>query len=90
MKKVFKKLIEKFAPIVEEEIKEFAQEAIEKLRIKVENYDYSVKLNALVEFVIRNIKLPLWLKPFKWVIRNVIRDTAETLIKEAIDKIEEV
>lgn len=90
MKKIFKKLIEKFAPLVEAEIKEFAEEAIEKLRIKLSNYDYSVKLNALVEFVIRNIKLPLWLKPFKWVIRNVIRDTAETLIKETIDKIEEV
>lgn len=87
MKKLFKKLIEKFSPKVKEEIKEFAEEAIEKLKIRVENYDYSVKLNALVEFVMLKIKLPLWLKPFKGTIKNIIRNTAEELIEELKDKI---
>ena len=90
MKEIFKKLIDKFAPKVKEEINEFAQEAIEKLKIKVENYDYSVKLNALVEFVMIKIQLPLWLKPFKGVIKNVIKETAEKLIEEVKDKIEEI
>lgn len=82
MKKFLKKLVEKFAPKAKEEIKEFAQEAIEELKIKFENYDYEVKINALVEFVMSKIKIPMWLKPFKWVIKTVIRETAEELIEQ--------
>ncbi len=87
MKKIIAKLIQKFAPKIKEEINEFAAEAIEKLKIKVENYDYSIKLNALVEFVMLKIKLPLWLKPFKGTIKNIIKNTAEELIEELKDKI---
>lgn len=82
MKKFLKKLVEKFAPKAKEEIKEFAQEAIEELKIKFENYDYDVKINALVEFVMNKIKIPMWLKPFKWVVKTVIRETAEELIEQ--------
>ncbi len=95
MKKIFKKtfkvlgnLLAKVKPDLKEEINQSSKEAIEKLKIKVENYDYSVKLNAAVEFVISKIKLPLWLKPFKGVIKNVIKENAEELIEKAKDKIE--
>ena len=36
------------------------------------------------------IQLPLWLKPFKGVIKNVIQETAEKLIEEVKDKIEDI
>jgi hypothetical protein len=88
MKKFLEKLIKKFAPKVKEEIQEFAAEAIEKLKIKLENYDYSEKLETAVNLVMTKIKLPLWLKPFKWVIRKVIKETAEGLIEELKEKIE--
>lgn len=90
MKKFFKKLIEKFAPKVKEEINELATKAIKMLKFRVENYDHTEKLNIVVDFVISKIKLPLWLKPFKWVIKKVIKETAEGLIKEAKEKIEEI
>ena len=90
MKKFFKKLIEKFAPKVKEEINELATKAINMLKFRVGNYDHTEKLNIVVDFVMSKIKLPLWLKPFKGVIKKVIRETVEGLIEEAKEKIEEI
>lgn len=92
-KKLIKKLIEKFAPKVKAEINDFAAEAIQKLKIKASNYDYEVKVNALVEYVMSRIELPLVLQPFKKVVRNVIKDVAEDvakdLIKDLKDRVED-
>ena len=90
MNKILKKLIEKFAPKVKEEINELAKKAVGMLKFKVGNYDYTEKLNIVVDFVMSKIKLPLWLKPFKRVIKKVIRDTAEGFIEEAKEKIESI
>ena len=89
LKKIVKALIEKFAPKVKAEINEFAAEAIEKLKIKVGNYDYEVKLNALIEYVMSKVNLPLVLKPFKGVVRNVVKDVAEGLIEDVKDRVED-
>lgn len=88
MNKFLKKLIEKFAPKVKEEISELAKRAVGMLKFRVGNYDHTEKLNIVVDFVMSKVKLPLWLKPFKWVIKKVIRETAEGFIKEAKEKIE--
>lgn len=88
MNKFFKKLIEKLAPKVKEEISDLAKKAVGMLKFRVGNYDHTEKLNIVVDFVISKVKLPLWLKPFKWVIKKVIRETAEGLIEEAKEKIE--
>ena len=88
MNKILKKLIEKFAQKVKEEINELAKKAVGMLKFKVGNYDYTEKLNIVVDFVMSKIKLPLWLKPFKRVIKKVIRETAEGFIEEAKEKIE--
>ena len=90
IKKIAESLIKKFAPKVKEEAKEFAAEALEKLKDKVENFDYSDELEAVIDFVMDRIKLPLWLKPFKGVVRNVITETVEALIEELKDRIEEI
>ena len=89
-KKLVKKLIEKFAPKVKTEVNEFTAEAIEKLKIKVENYDYEMKLEMLIEYVMSKVKLPLVLKPFKGVVRNVIKDVAIGLIEDIKDRVEDV
>ena len=90
MNNFFKKLIEKLAPKVKEEINELAQKAVKMLKFKVGNYDHTEKLNIVVDFVMSKVKLPIWLKPFKWVIKKVIRETAEGLIEEAKEKIERI
>ena len=82
--KFIKKLIEKFAPKVKEEIDELIITAIERLKIKVGNYDYEVKINALVEYVMSKVKLPLVLKPFKGVVKNVVKDVAEKVAEDLI------
>ena len=87
---ILKKLIEKFAPKVKEEINELAKKAVGMLKFKVGNYDYTEKLNIVVDFVMSKIKLPLWLKPFKGVIKKVIQETAEGLIEDVKDKIEDI
>ena len=88
MNKLLKKIIEKLAPKVKEEIRELAQKAVSMLKFRVGNYDHTEKLNIIVDFVMSKIKLPLWLKPFKWIIKKIIRDTAEGFIEEAKEKIE--
>lgn len=88
MNKIFRKLIEKFAPKVKEEINEFAEKAIGILKFRVGNYDHTEKLNIVVDYVVSKIKLPFWLKPFKGAIKKIIRETAEELIEEAKKKIE--
>lgn len=89
MKKFIKKLIEKFAPKVKEEINERAQKAVGMLKFKVGNYDHTEKLNIVVDFVMSKVKLPLWLKPFKGVIKKIIQETAEGFIEEIKDKVED-
>lgn len=88
MNKFLKKIIEKFAPKVKEEIAELAKKAVGMLKFKVGNYDHTEKLNIVVDFVMSKVKLPLWLKPFKWVVKKVIRETAEGFIEETKEKIE--
>lgn len=88
MKNFIKKLIEKFAPKVKEEISELAKKAIGILKFRVDNYDHTEKLNIVVDFVMSKIKLPLWLKPFKRVVRNVIKETTEGFIEEIKEKVE--
>lgn len=93
MKKIFKLLgniLAKVKPDLKEEINEFSKEAVKKLKIKIENYDYSAKLNDLAEFVMTKIKLPLWLKPFKKVVKNVIKETLETFIEEVKEEVEKL
>ena len=90
MNKLLKKIIEKLAPKVKEEIRELAQKAVSMLKFRVGNYDHTEKLNIIVDFVMSKIKLPLWLKPFKRVIKKVIRETAEGFIEEAKEKIESI
>lgn len=90
MNNFFKKLIEKFAPKVKEEINELAERAVGMLKFKVGNYDHTEKLNIVVDFVMSKVKLPLWLKPFKRVVRNVIKETAEGFIEEIKEKVESI
>ena len=90
MNNFLKKLIEKLAPKVKEEINELAKKDVGMLKFKVGNYDHTEKLNIVVDFVMSKVKLPIWLKPFKWVIRKVIRETAKGLIEEAKEKIERI
>ena len=90
MNNFLKKIIEKLAPKVKEEISELAQKAVGMLKFRVGNYDHTEKLNIVVDFVMSKIKLPIWLKPFKWIIKKIIRDTAEGFIEEAKEKIESI
>ena len=88
MNNFLKKLIEKLAPKVKEEISGLTKKAVGMLKFKVGNYDHTEKLNIVVDFVVSKVKLPLWLKPFKWIIKKNIRAPAEGFIKEAKEKIE--
>ena len=94
VKKIVKWLIENFAPKVKQEIDELIAEAIQKLKIKAGNYDYEVKINALVEYVMAKVELPLVLKPFKGVVKNVVKDVAEKvaedLMKDLKDRVEDI
>ena len=87
MKKIIEKLIKRFAPVVREKIEDYAKVAIEKLRVSVENYNYSQQIDTAVDFVVNKLKLPLWLKPFKWVIKKIIKDTLTNLVEEGIEKL---
>ena len=90
MNKFLKKLIEKLAPKVKDEINELAKKAVGMLKFRVGNYDHTEKLNIVVDFVMSKVKLPLWLKPFKGVVRNVIKETAEGFIEEIKEKVENI
>lgn len=87
MKKIIETLIKRFAPVVREKIEDYAKVAIEKLRVSVENYNYSQQIDTAVDFVVNKLKLPLWLKPFKWVIKKIIKDTLINLVEEGIEKL---
>lgn len=87
MKKIIKTLIERFAPIVREKIEEYAQEAIKQLRVHAENYNYAQQIDKAVDFIMGKLKLPLWLKPFKGVIKKIIKDTLTNLVEEGKENI---
>ena len=87
MKKFIKTLIERFAPVVREKIEDYAKVAIERLRVNIENYNYSQQIDTAVDFVVNKLKLPLWLKPFKGVIKKIIKDTLTNLVEEGIEKL---
>ena len=87
MKKLIKTLIERFAPVIREKIEEYAKDAIERLRVNVENYNYAQQINTAVDFVVNKLKLPLWLKPFKCVIKKIIKDTLTNLVEEGLEKL---
>ena len=87
MKKLIKTLIERYSPLVKEKINELAQEAIKKLKVRAENYNYSQQIDKAIDFIMDKIKLPLWLKPFKKVIRNIIEDTLTELVEEGKEKL---
>lgn len=51
---------------------------------------YETKKEAVFNFIFDNIKLPAWLKPFKWLVKQILTNSIEAKIEELLEKADNI
>lgn len=86
------------ANLWEDYLKEELREQIDKLIVRGVNlvhvyHDseaYEVKKESIINFIFKNIKLPILLKPFKGIIRNILSDFIEKQVDKALGLLDKI
>ena len=74
---------------LEGQIKTLITNGISLFKAKRETEEYQEKRDDVITYVLDKIQLPTILKPFKWLIKKIIKDTVAKGVDEAIEKLEE-
>ena len=69
------------------QVEEYIRQGINMANIFYKSKDYEFKRDYVIKFVVGKIKLPLVLKPFKWVITKVMQESIDNEIEKLLDKL---
>lgn len=72
---------------VHAQVEELIRQGVNMANIFYKSKDYEFKRNYVIKFVTDKIKLPIALKPFKWVITKVMRESIDNEIEKLLDKL---
>ena len=72
------------------EIKMFVDSGIDRLQLKLEAIDTTVLAEKLGEYVYKNIKIPVLLTPFKFLLKNLIYSLIAERLEELKSRLLEV
>ena len=71
---------------IKEDVILSARKSLKVIESYLNSEDGIIKKKYLVDLIMKKIKLPLPLKPFKFVVKNIIEDKIDEIIKELIEK----
>ena len=68
-----------------DQIKTLITRGVNLVKAYHDSEDYQKKKEAVFDFIFKNIKLPVILKPFKSIVKAILSDTIEKQIDKAFD-----
>lgn len=80
---------EKLKEFLKEQIHELAKSALAEVEQLHDSVEYELKRQEIFDKIFDGIKLPLILKPFRWLIKRILQDAVEKKIQGALDKLKE-
>lgn len=90
IKEAFLKALEAFKDTLWKEIKEevhnVAKEVISEAEAFLTSVEAQEKEEAILNAIMEKIQLPFILKPFKGIIRNIIKGKLEAFVEETLNK----
>lgn len=73
---------------IKDDIHDKAEKAVEYVKEYVESTDYAVREKVALDYIFKKISLPLPLKPFKFLIRNIFKSKIRALIEDSLRKLD--
>lgn len=70
-----------------EQIQALIKEAVKDLTAIHDSEAYVAKKKEILDKIFNKVKLPLLLKPFRWLIKNILYDKVEEKVQEALNKL---
>lgn len=80
---------EKLKELLREQIKLLAAAAIEEIEKLHDSVEYELKRDEIFNKIFDGLKLPVLLKPFRWLIKMILKDAVEKKIQDTLDKLKE-
>ena len=73
---------------IKDDVHEHAKQAVLHVKEYVESADYEVREKAALDYIFKKVSLPLPLKPFKFLIRNIFKSKIRALIEDSLKKLD--
>lgn len=89
LKSAWEHFIEVLWDSIKQDIKEQVEETCEFVNNYLSSEEIKEKENIILENLLENIHLPILLKPFKPLIKKIIKKKMETLVKKTLRKLQE-
>lgn len=69
------------------QLQELVRQGVAELQAIHDSETYEAKKKEIIDKLFGNIKLPLILRPFRWLIRNILYNLVEEKIQQALNKL---
>jgi hypothetical protein len=73
-----------------EQLTELIRQAVNLANIFYASKSYEEKRDFAINFVMDKVKLPLALRPFKWLITKILRDSIDKEVSKLFDKLKNI
>ena len=73
---------------IKDDIHEHTEQAVKYVKEYVSSTEYEIREKAALDFIFKKISLPLPLKPFKALIRNIFKKKIRALIEDNLRKLD--
>lgn len=77
----------KLREFLKEQLHELVQQAIEEVSKLRDSVEYELKREEIYNTLFDKLNLPWILKPFKWIIKKMLKDEIEKRISDTLEKL---
>ena len=88
LKEAWKAFIDTLWEFLKEDVILSARKSLKIIENYLNSTDGQDKKQYIIDLIMEKIKLPLVLKPFKFIIRKMVQDKIDTIIKELGTKVD--
>ena len=77
--------VEKLKGYLKEQLEQLAKDAIDEISKLRDTVEYELKREEIYTNIFNNIKLPFFLKPFRGILRNMLKEEVEKRVTGALE-----
>ena len=78
---------EKLKVMLHEQIQSLVHEAVDEISKLRDSVEYELKRDEIYDKIFKKVELPLLLKPFKWLIKKLLKEEIDKRTTSALEKI---
>ena len=71
---------------IKEEVILSARKSLKLIAALMTSPETKAKKEAIIDLILLKLKLPIWLKPFKFLVKNLISDKIDEVVKTLLGK----